>query len=132
MEHQSKESVVIQIITRSYSRNNREYCEEMPENNVELEDYRKKKGRFHSYSAAVEKEHSLALEMNSSLDLHHYNQSAMHIRLGLCCINSILRDSKPPIFCSRSMTLASIEKRGLQQLQDLCIQNIKDLIPMIQ
>jgi UV DNA damage endonuclease len=58
--------------------------------------------------------------------------SEMRIRLGLRCINSVLRNAKPPIFCSRRMTLATISKRGLNALQELCIQNIKDLIPMIK
>lgn len=58
--------------------------------------------------------------------------SPMRIRLGLCCINSMLRDAKPAVFCSRSMTLASIAKRGLTSLQELCIQNVNDLIPLIE
>lgn len=54
------------------------------------------------------------------------------IRLGLCCINNALKDAKPQVFCSRGMTLASVQKKGLEALKELCIANVRDLIPLLQ
>ncbi len=54
------------------------------------------------------------------------------IRLGLCCINNQLKDAKPQIFCSRGMTLASVQKRGVEALKELCLANVRDLIPVLE
>jgi len=54
------------------------------------------------------------------------------IRLGLCCINTQLREQKPPIFNSRSCIQATIEKKGWEHAKELAHQNLLDLIPMIQ
>jgi UV DNA damage endonuclease len=54
------------------------------------------------------------------------------VRLGLCCINNTLKELKPPIFCSRGMTLATVEKKGLDALKELCLNNVRDLIPLLE
>jgi UV DNA damage endonuclease len=56
----------------------------------------------------------------------------MDIRLGLCCINTDLRDKKPSVFSSRTIRLATLETKGLEYLQGLVIQNIKDTIEILK
>jgi UV DNA damage endonuclease len=53
------------------------------------------------------------------------------IQLGLCCINTILREQKPPIFMSRKMTIKSIETKGIKELKLKIIQNLKDVLTMM-
>lgn len=53
------------------------------------------------------------------------------IQLGLCCINTILRDQKPPIFMSRKMIIKSIETNGINELKLKIIQNLKDVLTMM-
>ena len=55
-----------------------------------------------------------------------------NIQLGLCCLNTILRAKKPPIFCSRSIILKTFTDKGIKFLQDKIIENLKDLIKMIE
>ena len=40
------------------------------------------------------------------------------IQLGLCCLNSRLRDKKPPIFSSRKMIIRTIKERGIHSLKE--------------
>jgi len=54
------------------------------------------------------------------------------IQLGLCCINTELKKHKPPIFCSRSMIIKSIEKLGIEVLKQKIIENLKDMIKLIE
>lgn len=53
------------------------------------------------------------------------------IQLGICCINTKLREMKPPIFCSRKMQIKSIEKKGIDELKKKIILNLKDVIKMM-
>lgn len=53
------------------------------------------------------------------------------IQLGLCCINTILRAQKPPVFASRSIILKTFEERGFEHLRDKIIQNLKDVLTMM-
>ena len=48
------------------------------------------------------------------------------LQLGLCCINNNLRKRNPPIFCSRSMIMASIEKLGIDVLKEKIIKLMKE------
>ena len=57
-----------------------------------------------------------------------YNKS---IQLGLCCLNTILRAQNPPIFASRKMIIRSIESKGIEELKDKIIQNLKDVLTMM-
>ena len=54
------------------------------------------------------------------------------IRLGLCCINSKLREQKPPVFSSRTVRLATIESKGLDNLKALVILNLLDTITILK
>lgn len=53
------------------------------------------------------------------------------IQLGLCCINTILREEKPPVFSSRKMTVKSIKNKGIEELKSKIIQNLKDVITIM-
>lgn len=58
-----------------------------------------------------------------------YNNNAnVQISLGLCCINTILRAQKPPIFCSRTCIRRTY---SVERAQSMALQNIRDIIPMI-
>ena len=37
----------------------------------------------------------------------------MEIQLGLCCMNTVLREQKPPVFSSRKMIIKSIQEKGI-------------------
>ncbi len=50
------------------------------------------------------------------------------IQLGLCCMNTTLRNQKPSIFSSRSVILNTIEKKGIDFLKQKIIQNLKDTL----
>ena len=54
-----------------------------------------------------------------------------NIQLGLCCLNTILREQKPPVFPSRNMIIRSIEKQGIEVLKEKIRQNLKDVLTMI-
>jgi UV DNA damage repair endonuclease len=40
------------------------------------------------------------------------------IQLGLCCLNTILREQKPPIFASRKMIIRTIKEKGISELKE--------------
>ena len=54
------------------------------------------------------------------------------IQLGLCCINTILRNQNPPIFCSRKMIIKSIEAKGIDELKSKITQNLNDVLTMME
>ena len=54
------------------------------------------------------------------------------VQLGLCCINNGLREQRPPVFCSRSCILKTIETKGLDVLRARIRDNCLDLIKLIQ
>ena len=54
------------------------------------------------------------------------------IQLGLCCLNTQLRDQKPTVFASRKMIVRSINEKGIELLKHLITQNLKDIITMMQ
>ena len=37
------------------------------------------------------------------------------IQLGLCCLNTILRKQKPPVFASRKMIIRTIQEKGIDE-----------------
>ena len=53
------------------------------------------------------------------------------IQLGLCCLNTILRAQKPPVFASRKMIIRSVEEQGLEVLQEKILQNLRDVLTMM-
>ena len=53
------------------------------------------------------------------------------VQLGLCCLNTILRKQKPPIFASRKMIIRTVEEKGIDTLKEKIIQNLKDVLTMM-
>jgi len=53
------------------------------------------------------------------------------IQLGLCCLNTVLRAQKPPIFASRKMIIRSIQEKGIDELKSKITQNLKDVLTMM-
>ena len=53
------------------------------------------------------------------------------IQLGLCCLNTQLREQKPPIFASRKMIIRSVNEKGIDVLKEKIIQNLKDVLTMM-
>ena len=53
------------------------------------------------------------------------------IQLGLCCLNTVLREQNPPIFSSRSIVLKTFETKGVDHLKEKIIQNLKDTLTMM-
>ena len=54
------------------------------------------------------------------------------VQLGLCCLNSRLRDKRPAIFSSRKMIIRTIEEQGIDVLKEKILQNLRDTITMIE
>ena len=55
-----------------------------------------------------------------------------NIQLGLCCMNTILQNQKPPIMSSRSVILKTLQTKGFDILKEKIIQNLKDTIKLIE
>ena len=53
------------------------------------------------------------------------------IQLGLCCLNTVLRAQKPPVFASRKMIIRTIKEKGIDTLKEKIIQNLKDVLTMM-
>ena len=53
----------------------------------------------------------------------------MPISLGLCCINTTLREQKPPVFCSRSCIRKNFT---IEHAKKLALQNVKDISTLIE
>ena len=53
------------------------------------------------------------------------------IQLGLCCLNTQLREQKPPIFASRSIVLKTFETKGVDHLKEKILQNLRDVLTMM-
>ena len=61
------------------------------------------------------------------------------ISLGLCCLNTELRNPpkkfgrrQEPIFTSRTCRIATMKEKGVEYLKELCMQNLEDLIKMLK
>ena len=54
------------------------------------------------------------------------------IQLGLCCMNTVLRSQKPPVFASRSIILKTFETKGVDHLKEKIIQNLRDVLIMME
>jgi UV DNA damage endonuclease len=55
-----------------------------------------------------------------------------NFRLGYACINTQLREQKPPVFTSRTLRLATFKSKGLDYVKELAIQNVKDLLTILK
>lgn len=53
------------------------------------------------------------------------------IRLGLCCLNTTLRNQRPSIFCSRGVIRRTIREKGLKIVVEKSLQNLEDMKKMI-
>ena len=53
------------------------------------------------------------------------------IQLGLCCLNTILRAQKPPVFASRKMIIRTVKEKGIDVLKQKILQNLRDVLTMI-
>lgn len=53
------------------------------------------------------------------------------IQLGLCCLNTILRSQKPPVFASRKMIIRTIKEQGIEVLKEKILQNLQDVLTMM-
>lgn len=53
------------------------------------------------------------------------------IQLGLCCLNTTLRNQKPTVFCSRKMIVRSVKEKGIKSLKLLILQNLQDLFKLV-
>lgn len=54
------------------------------------------------------------------------------IQLGLCCLNTILRNEKPTIFASRKVVIKTIKEKGINVLLTKILNNLSDTIKMIE
>lgn len=68
------------------------------------------------------------LNMSLGSDLSNYHP--MPIQLGLCCINTALREKN--IYCSRGLILRTIEQKGINVLKERALLNCRDMITMIK
>ena len=53
------------------------------------------------------------------------------IQLGLCCLNTILRKQKPPVFASRSIILRTLQENGVDNLKEKIVNNLRDILTMM-
>jgi len=60
------------------------------------------------------------------------NDTPSTIQLGLCCVNTFLRNLKPSIFTSRTCTLDTIKKYGFDAIQERALQNLDDMMTMLK
>jgi UV DNA damage endonuclease len=54
-----------------------------------------------------------------------------NIDLGLCCINMTLREKKPSVFVNRTCRLETANDKGLNFVQNLCLQNLQDCLSLL-
>lgn len=54
------------------------------------------------------------------------------VDLGLCCINTVLRNKKPSIFPNRTCRLATAQKKGVEYVKELALQNVKDVLTILE
>jgi UV DNA damage endonuclease len=55
-----------------------------------------------------------------------------NMTLGYACICNCLRESKPMVFSSRTMRLATLKLKGVEYSKSLAIQNLNDLLVMLE
>lgn len=58
--------------------------------------------------------------------------SICNLELGLCCINTTLRNQKPSITCNRTCRLETANNKGLDYIKSLVISNLKDVIKILE
>ena len=63
------------------------------------------------------------------MEEHTPNIYRSKLRLGLCCINTVLRAQKPPVFCSRSCIRKTFT---IENAKQKATENVKDISKMIK
>ena len=53
------------------------------------------------------------------------------IQLGLCCLNTVLKRGKVPVFASRRMIIRTIKEKGIECLKKKILQNLRDVLTMM-
>jgi len=53
------------------------------------------------------------------------------IQLGLCCLNTELRDRKPSVFASRTVILKTLADKGVDFLKEKILQNLRDVLTIM-
>lgn len=53
------------------------------------------------------------------------------LQLGLCCVNTVLKAQKPPVYASRTMTLQYATTRGAVALKEKGRANLQDVLRMM-
>ena len=53
------------------------------------------------------------------------------IQLGLCCLNTVLRQQRPTVFASRKMIIRSVREKGIPVLKEKIKQNLRDILTMM-
>ena len=53
------------------------------------------------------------------------------IQLGLCCLNTVLKRGKVPVFASRRMIIRTIQEKGIECLKKKILQNLRDVLTMM-
>ncbi|KAJ1951688.1 hypothetical protein IWQ62_006396 [Dispira parvispora] len=48
------------------------------------------------------------------------------------CLNTILRAQKPPVFCSRTCRLATLQSRGIDYVKQLALINVRDIRKILE
>ena len=67
-------------------------------------------------------------DIPTNVHASNINSSRLDLNLGLVCINTILRNSRPEVFCSRSCVRRTF---SVERAKQLALQNIADIIKML-
>ncbi|EKM57154.1 uncharacterized protein PHACADRAFT_55137, partial [Phanerochaete carnosa HHB-10118-sp] len=60
-----------------------------------------------------------------------FKTTAFEGRLGYACLNTVLRAQDPPVFCSRTCRLATLQEKGVAHAQALGLRNVRDLAALV-
>ena len=71
------------------------------------------------------------IEWNNDNNDNNDNRKSS-IDLGLCCINTELRASKPSVFSNRTCRLATAYTKGEEYVKTLALKNIKDVLKILE
>lgn len=58
--------------------------------------------------------------------------SINNIDLGLCCINTSLREQKPTVYVNRTCRLDTAKEKGVSHIKKLSLQNLKDCVELVK
>ena len=82
------------------------------------------------YDPKIEKaESTLSLKFDSLS--FKSNLGPLRIRLGLCCLNNLLRAQKDSVFCDRRCTLSTYRSKGKTEAIDRGLKNVQDIEKLI-